>query len=332
MYKHKNTPIWFMRQAGRYLPEYQEERKKKGSFINLCFDPMAAAKVSLQPITRFDFDFIILFSDILVIPLALGQEVKFVENEGPVLGCLESINILQNRNLENSLKLLDPIIETVKILNEKKSTKKLIGFCGAPFTVMNYMIERKTSNHQNVLNFIKTDKKQARNLIKILQEISIEYLTRQIESGADIVKIFDSWAGLLKGREYEEFVIRPNKNINDEIKKRFPKIKTSFFPRGSGKSILDFLDNVNCDIISLDEIFPEELNKIAVSRKITLQGNLSPKLLVEGGKKLEEEIRKIMLIFNKNDHIFNLSHGILPETPVKNVEKTISLVRKYRCL
>ena len=216
----RNTPIWFMRQAGRYLPEYRKLRQEKGSFLELCFDPEAAAEVSLQPIRRFDLDFIILFSDILVIPFALGQNLRFVEGEGPVLGDLMAIEKLEKLNLEKCLKKIAPVFETLDILKQKKESKTLIGFCGAPFTVMNYMVEKGTSmSHHKILNFIRNQGKRAERLIYILQEISVLYLKKQIKAGAEVIKVFDSWAGILSENEYEKFVIKPNKYINDEIKK-----------------------------------------------------------------------------------------------------------------
>ena len=326
----KNIPIWFMRQAGRYLPEYRKLRHKKGSFLDLCFDPEAAAEVSLQPIRRFDLDFIILFSDILVIPYALGQNLHFIEGEGPVLGDLMAIEKLERLNLEKCLKKITPVFETLDILRQKKESKTLIGFCGAPFTVMNYMIEKGTSiSHQKILNFIRSHEKKAERLIYILQEISILYLKKQIKAGAEVIKVFDSWAGILSEKEYENFVIKPNRYINDEIKKSNPHIKMTFFPRGSGNKVLKFVEHVRCDILAVDEKYPKKLKEEAKKRDIILQGNLSPEILLIGGPKLEKKIKDILFDFSKNKHIFNLSHGVLPKTPVQNVTKTIETVRNY---
>ena len=326
----RNTPIWFMRQAGRYLPEYRKLRQEKGSFLELCFDPEAAAEVSLQPIRRFDLDFIILFSDILVIPFALGQNLRFVEGEGPVLGDLMAIEKLEKLNLEKCLKKIAPVFETLDILKQKKESKTLIGFCGAPFTVMNYMVEKGTSmSHQKILNFIRNYEKKAERLIYILQEISVLYLKKQIKAGAEVIKVFDSWAGILSENEYEKFVIKPNKYINDEIKKSNPSIKTTFFPRQSGDKVLKFIEQVKCDILAVDEKYPKKLKEEAKKRDIILQGNLNPEILLIGGPKMEKKIKEILFDFRNNKHIFNLSHGVLPKTPVQNVTKTIDTVRNY---
>ena len=326
----RNTPIWFMRQAGRYLPEYRKLRQEKGSFLELCFDPEAAAEVSLQPIRRFDLDFIILFSDILVIPFALGQNLRFVEGEGPVLGDLMAIEKLEKLNLEKCLKKIAPVFETLDILKQKKESKTLIGFCGAPFTVMNYMVEKGTSmSHHKILNFIRNQGKKAERLIYILQEISVLYLKKQIKAGAEVIKVFDSWAGILSENEYEKFVIKPNKYINDEIKKSNPSIKTTFFPRQSGDKVLKFIEQVKCDILAVDEKYPKKLKEEAKKRDIILQGNLNPEILLIGGPKMEKKIKDILFDFRNNKHIFNLSHGVLPKTPVQNVTKTIDTVRNY---
>ena len=328
----KKTPIWFMRQAGRYLPEYRNMRQKKGSFLELCFDPEAAAEVSLQPIRRFDLDFIILFSDILVIPFALGQNLKFIEGEGPVLGDLMAVDKLEKLNFEKCLRKITPVFETLTILKQNKKNKSLIGFCGAPFTVMNYMIEKGTSvSHQKILNFIRNSPKQAERLIHILREISVLYLKKQIKAGAEIIKVFDSWAGILSEREYDKFVIEPNKYKNDEIKKSYPQIRTIFFPRKSGRKVLRFIEQIECDILAIDEVYPKELKIEAEKKDITLQGNLSPEILLLGGLKMEKKIKEILFDFRKNKHIFNLSHGVLPKTPVQNVIKTIETIKNYEC-
>ena len=322
------TPIWFMRQAGRYLPEYREIRLKQKSFLEMCFSPKLASEISLQPIRRFDFDFIILFSDILVIPYALGQEVEFIENVGPKLG---EMNFTKSNNFfstQKSISLLSPIFETLKILNKKKEKKKLIGFCGGPFTVLNYMIEGGTSKkHNKIMSFIEKQRMLALNLLEKITEISIEYLIRQIESGADFIQIFDSWAGLLNDKQYEQFIIQPSMKINREIKKKYPQIPQIFFPRGSKEKLINFLLDVKCDVISVDEI-SEETRKFCKKKNIAIQGNLSPQTLLQGGKKLETEVKNILKRFKDNTHIFNLSHGILPETPIANVQKVINIIRK----
>ena len=323
------TPIWFMRQAGRYLPEYRKLREHKGSFLRLCFDPKAAAEVSLQPLRRFDIDFIILFSDILVIPLALGQKLDFIENEGPILGELPRINELMDYDLNFCIQTISKIFETIEILERKKQQKKLIGFCGGPFTVMNYMIERGTSKtHQKILKFIRQYPQKSEKLVKIIQDISVLYLLKQIESGVDLIKVFDSWAGLLSKKEYEKYIIKPSIYINEKVKQEYPTVPRIFFPRGSGANIISFIEQVDCNVLAIDENYPQKLKDIAREKNIILQGNLSPTILAEGGEKMEREIKQILFDFKKNKHIFNLSHGVLPNTPVKNITTAIEIVRE----
>ena len=324
----KKTKIWLMRQAGRYLPEYQEIRKKEKDFLNLCFNPKLACDISLQPIKRFDFDFIILFSDILVIPYALGQEVKFKENIGPILG---NINYEQLKvNLPHSLDRLAPVFETIKLIKQKKQEKDLIGFCGGPFTVLNYMVEKGTSKtHEKIKKFIKDNNQLSEKIIKIITGISIEYLKKQIDSGVDFIKVFDSWAGLLEGELYKKYIIEPNKEIAKEIKNYSPGTKQIFFPRGSKENYFNFIKEVKPNVISLDEEFPEKVFSYAKKNDIILQGNLKPTTLIEGGRKLKKGIKNILNKFNDNKHIFNLSHGVLPQTPVENVEILVDTIRNY---
>ena len=322
----KKTKIWLMRQAGRYLPEYQEIRKKEKDFMSLCFNPNLACDISLQPIQRFDFDFIILFSDILVIPYALGQEVKFKENLGPILGDINYEKLEENH--AQSLERLAPVFETIKLIKHKRKEKDLIGFCGGPFTVLNYMIEQGTSKtHDKIKKFIKNNNQLSEKLIKIITDISIVYLKKQIDSGVDFIKVFDSWAGLLDGDLYKKYIIEPNKEISKEIKNYSPGTKQIFFPRGSKENYFNFIKEVKPDVISLDEEFPEKVFSYAKKNDIILQGNLKPTILTEGGNKLKKGIKNVLNKFNKNKHIFNLSHGVLPQTPVENVQILVDTIR-----
>ena len=324
------TPIWFMRQAGRYLPEYMEIRSKNSDFLKLCFNPDLASEISLQPIKRFDLDFIILFSDILVIPHALGQEVKFLKNHGPYLNRISSKNDLNYTNLNKSLEKISNIFETIKIIHEKKKNKNLIGFCGGPFTVLNYMIEGGTSKtHSKIKNFIKNRKDQAKEIIKIITEISIEYLKKQIESGANYVQIFESWAGLLERDEYIDFIIKPNQQISEEIREFSKQTKIIHFPRGSRNNYKMFAEEVYCNVLSLDQTYPKELPRLLREKGITVQGNLDPQELLKEGDRVEEKTKEVLEKFKDNNHIFNLSHGILPNTKISNIEKVIKVVRDY---
>ena len=323
-------PIWFMRQAGRYLPEYMKIRSKNSDFLKLCFDPNLASEISLQPIKRFDLDFIILFSDILVIPHALGQEVKFLKNHGPFLNSISSKKDLDYKNLNKSLDKISNIFETIKILNTKKRKKNLIGFCGGPFTVLNYMIEGGTSKtHSKIKTFIKNKKAEAYDIIKIITEISIEYLKKQIKYGANFVQIFESWAGLLEREEYIDFIIKPNQQISEEIREFSKQTKIIHFPRGSRNNYKIFAEEVHCDVLSLDKTYPKELPSILREKGITVQGNLDPQELLKEGDRVEEKTKEVLEKFKKNNHIFNLSHGILPKTKISNIEKVIKVVRNY---
>ena len=323
-------PIWFMRQAGRYLPEYMEIRAKNSDFLKLCFDPDLASEISLQPLKRFDLDFIILFSDILVIPHALGQDVKFLKNHGPLLNSICSKKDLDYNNLNKALDKISNIFETIKILNTKKNRKNLIGFCGGPFTVLNYMIEGGTSKtHSKIKTFIKNKKDEANDIIKIITEISIEYLKNQIKYGANYVQIFESWAGLLKNEEYIDFIIKPNQQISKEIREFSKQTKIIHFPRGSRNNYKIFAEEVKCDVLSLDQTYPKELLSLLREKGITVQGNLDPRELLKEGERVEERTKEVLEKFKKNNHIFNLSHGILPKTKISNIEKVIKVVRDY---
>ena len=322
--------IWFMRQAGRYLPEYMEIRSKNSDFLKLCFNPDLASEISLQPIRRFDLDFIILFSDILVIPYALGQEVKFLKNHGPTLNPISSKRDLNYTNLNKSLDKISNTFETIKILHAKKSKKNVIGFCGGPFTVLNYMIEGGTSQtHSKIKAFIENQREQANDIIKIVTEISIEYLKKQIESGANYVQIFESWAGLLETEEYIEFIIKPNKQISEEIKDFSKHTKIIHFPRGSRENYKIFAEEVHCDVLSLDRTYPKELLRFLREKEITVQGNLDPQVLLKEEDRVEEKTKEVLEKFKSNNHLFNLSHGILPMTKISNIEKVIKVVRDY---
>ena len=324
------VPIWFMRQAGRYLPEYMEIRSKNPDFLQLCFNPELASEISLQPIKRFDLDFIILFSDILVIPYALGQNVHFLKNHGPSLDCINSKRDINYLNFKECLRKISNIFETIKILSSKKGTKNLIGFCGGPFTVLNYMIEGGTSKtHSKIKKFVKEKKKEALDLLMIITELSIEYLKMQIDSGANYVQIFESWAGLLESDEYIEFIVKPNKLISQEIKKHSKGIKIIHFPRGSSKNYKTFAEEVYCDVLSLDHSYPQEMLSLLREKNVTVQGNLDPKELLGGVKKVEEKTKEVLEKFKSNNHIFNLSHGILPKTKISNIETVIKVVREH---
>ena len=323
-------PIWFMRQAGRYLPEYRKIRAQKKNFLDLCFSPKLACTISLQPINRFDIDAIILFSDILVIPHALGQNVTFKENIGPILKPVKDIRDVKYFNENEWDNILSPIYETIELIKTKNKDKSLIGFCGSPFTVLNYMIEGGTSkDHKKIKLFLLSEPQKAREIIDLLVEISVHYLSKQIEAGADIIQLFESWSSLLEDELYNDFIIKPNKQIIKRLKNFHPKIPIIIFPRNSENKTEKLIKNICCDGLSIDLKTPEKVIKLCEKKKIIVQGRLDPLRLLLGGKQMEKQIKKDLFFFKKKNYIFNLSHGILPETPISNVEKMIEIIRNY---
>jgi uroporphyrinogen decarboxylase len=317
-----------MRQAGRYLPEYRETRKRAGSFLELCLTPELAAEVTLQPIRRFDFDAAILFSDILVVPYALGQSVSYENGRGPVLGLLaEDLGSLDGSSVDQKLA---PIFETVrKVRRELAVEKALIGFCGAPWTIATYMIAGEGSDGQlpaRRLALENPDRMQC--LIDILVEASVGYLARQAEAGADVLKIFDTWAGTLDDDGFERWCVRPTRSIVEELRVRGIKLPILGFPRGAGARLRSYAEKTGVDAVAIDWMMPMKLAREIVPTSKALQGNLDPLRLVAGGKALDDGIDAILSAMRGRPHIFNLGHGITPDTPVQNVEQLVSRVRR----
>lgn len=331
--KFKNPPIWIMRQAGRYLPEYLEIRSGVNNFLDLCYNPKLASEVTLQPIRRFGFDGAIIFSDILVIPDALGIDVKFVKGEGPKLSKIDknfNLEKLKQSNIESHLK---PVFEALELTKSKLPTDKaLIGFSGCPFTLACYMIEGGGSkNFENTRKLALEDEEFFQNLINILTDSIITYLSLKIKHGADIIKLFDSWAGILPPNDLQKWVINPAKKIVSELKKLHPDVPIICFPKGIGANYLEFSKQVNCDGLAIDQTLNKKWVKenLQINNNITIQGNLDNFLLAFGTKKeIEKEVLDILEIFSDKSFIFNLGHGILPQTPVENVEFVVNLVRK----
>ena len=325
-----NPPIWIMRQAGRYLPEYRELRSKASNFLDFCYNPKLASEVTLQPLKRFDLDAAIIFSDILVIPDALGVKVEFIKDIGPKLQKVSTIEDLNKLRIDAIKNHLQPVFDNIKLVKSQlKSEKALIGFSGSPWTLASYMIEGGGSK-----NFEEIRQKSIKNedffakLLDILTKSVIEYLSYQIEAGVDVVKLFDSWAGILPPREVKKWVIEPNKKIVEELKKRYPHIPIICFPRGIGFSYEEFVSSVKCDAIALDQNVNLEWARDKL-QNVTIQGNLDNFLLAFGSKKeIEEEVLRILEIFKNKSFIFNLGHGILPQTPIENVEFLIKLIRE----
>jgi len=324
--KKKNFSIWFMRQAGRYLPEYQKIRKKNKNFINFCLNINDATKVSLQPINRFNLDAAIVFSDILLILNAIGQNVEFKEKIGPVL---KNYNL--NKFYETKDKIFIKKLENVyKILKKIKKTlpkeKSLIGFAGSPWTLLTYMIN-KGSPRKNIKFLKNLKKKEVIKIIKRLEHLIYIHCKEQILAGADIIQLFDSWAGLIEKKNLKEFCINPNKNIVNKIKKNFPENPVICFPKGINKNINNFIKEVNPHGISID--YDINLKNLNLNNDVVFQGGMNPKFLLGNNKRMFKEAKKYLDFFKNKPYIFNLGHGILPKTKPENVKRLVEFVRSY---
>jgi uroporphyrinogen decarboxylase len=322
-------PIWLMRQAGRYLPEYRAIREKIESFLDLCFNPALAAEVTLQPIRRFDFDAAIVFSDILVVPHALGQRVTFEVGEGPQLDALSEPAALGRLRPELDHGKLAPVYETIaRVKGELPPHIALLGFCGAPWTVATYMIAgRGTADQLPARLFAYRHPHAFARLIDILIEASAAYLIKQFAAGVDAVQIFDTWAGVLPADEFRRWCIEPAVRMISAVRAQVPVARIIGFPRGAGTELPRYLDAVAVDAVGLD--WMTELNFACehIQPRRTVQGNLDPLALLAGGAALDRSIDAILDAFRRGPFIFNLGHGILPETPIPHVERLIARVR-----
>jgi uroporphyrinogen decarboxylase len=328
--ERQNTPpMWIMRQAGRYLPEYRETRKQAGSFLDLCYTPELAVEVTLQPLRRFDLDAAILFSDILVIPDALGQSVRFETGEGPILDPLDAKGV-EGLGKERALDHLAPVLETVKRLRAAlPADKTLIGFCGAPWTVATYMLNGRGSPDQWVARRFALEHPEAFDrLIDILVDTSIDYLAAQFEAGADVVQIFESWALNLDDASFARQVTEPNRRIVEGLRQRIPNAPIIGFPRGAAGNLAGFAKNTGVNALGIDYSTPLEFVNSALPKTLTVQGNLDPLRLVVGGEAMDNQVRSILAAWADRPHIFNLGHGIVPETPIAHVERLIALVKQ----
>ena len=328
-------PIWLMRQAGRYLPEYREIRKKAGSFLNLCMNPKLSAEVTLQPLHRFDLDAAIIFSDILTIPMACDRDLRFVENEGPRLKPIEEEKEVFDLQLTN-VQYLEPVYESLSLVKSVlKEKKALIGFAGAPFTIAAYMIEGKGSiDFSNCVYFFNKYEKTFLELLNKLEVFISDHLIKQIEAGAEAIQIFESHAEIaLKENKFKRFCIEPNKKIIKNIKQKYPNIPIIGFPRNAGSHHLEYVNNVNIDCLSIDQNVNilELINnlKLKKMRNICLQGNLNPEVLLKGGIQMEKDIHYILESFSSVKHIFNLGHGVIKETPIENIHRLIKIIRDW---
>jgi len=322
-------PVWLMRQAGRYLPEYRALRQKIGNFLDLCLDPKLAAEVTLQPIRRFGFDAAILFSDILVVPYALGQNIAFTAVDGPRLDAIGDAEGLCKIRNELDHERLAPVYETIaRVKNELPPDCTLLGFCGAPWTLATYMIAGAgTPDQIPAREFAYRAPQSFRELLNILIEASASYLIRQFEAGVDAVQIFDTWAGVLPDDEFDRCCIEPCARIVAAVRARMPNAKFIGFPRGAGSRLKRYMDAVGVDAVGLDWTIDFAFARDEVQRRKPVQGNLDPVVLLVGGRSLDHSIDRIMENFKAGPFIFNLGHGVLPDTPIAHVERLVARVR-----
>jgi uroporphyrinogen decarboxylase len=327
--RQKVPPVWMMRQAGRYLPEYRALRAKAGSFLDLCFTPEYAAEATLQPIRRFRFDAAILFSDILVVPYALGRRVTFEAGEGPRLDPIEDGATITAMRSEVDQAALAPVYETVvRVKAALDADIALLGFCGAPWTVATYIIAgRGTPDQAPARLFAYRYPEDFAGLIDILVEASVAYLVRQFEAGVDAVQIFDTWAGVLPPDQFDRWCIAPARRIVEGIRTKVPGARIIGFPRGAGMMSLAYAEMTGITAIGLDWTIDRHIAREALQSRLPVQGNLDPLVLLAGGAALDRQVDEILKDFGKGPHIFNLGHGILPETPIAHVEQMLKRVR-----
>jgi uroporphyrinogen decarboxylase len=319
-----------MRQAGRYLPEYRALREKAGDFLTLCFTPELAAEVTLQPVRRFGFDAAILFSDILVIPHALGQLVRFTAGEGPQLDPIADRQALTRLKLELDHSVLAPVYEAIRQVKASLAPNvALLGFCGAPWTVASYMIAGQgTPDQQPARMFAYADPEAFAGLIDKLVDASASYLIRQLQAGVDAVQIFDTWAGVLPAEELARWCIGPTQRIIMKVRSHVPGAKVIGFPRGIGAGLLRYVEDVPIDAVGLDWTADLAFVRDQIQWRVPVQGNLDPLALLAGGAALDRGIDNVLEAFSERPFIFNLGHGILPQTPIAHVEQMLERVRR----
>ena len=323
-------PIWMMRQAGRYLPEYRATRAQAGDFLSLCYNSDLAAEVTLQPIRRYGFDAAILFADILLLPQALGADLWFVTGEGPRLSTITTPEQLaQLKPVDEIDATLNPVYETVRILaRELPRETTLIGFAGAPWTVATYMISGRGTKDQGPAHALKAENRPLfEALLARITEATIEYLSRQIDAGAEVVKIFDSWAGSLKGDDFQRYAVAPAAQIIAALKARHPGTPIIAFPREAGDGYIGFGKQTGADCVAVDDSVSAEWVAQHVQPDGCVQGNLKSSHMVTGGQTLIDETKRIVRALSNGPHIFNLGHGITPDADPDNVQRMIDAVR-----
>jgi uroporphyrinogen decarboxylase len=328
--RQETPPIWMMRQAGRYLPEYRATRAEAGDFLSLCYNSDLAAEVTLQPIRRYGFDAAILFADILLLPQALGVDLWFETGEGPRMSTTTTADELAGlRATADIHETLNPIYETVRILShELPRETTLIGFAGAPWTVATYMIAGRGTKDQGPAHALKAENRAVfEGILERLTEATIEYLSKQIEAGAEVVKLFDSWAGSLKGEDFVNYALKPAAKITQALKQRHPGIPVIAFPREAGDGYIGFAKATGADCIAIDNSVSAEWVAQNVQPDSCVQGNLASSHMVTGGDDLIQETKRIVNALKGGPHIFNLGHGITPDANPDNVQIMIDTIR-----
>ena len=322
-------PVWLMRQAGRYLPEYREVRERAGGFLDLCLNPKLAAEVTLQPVRRFGLDAAILFSDILIVPYALGRSVRFTVGEGPQLDPLDEPMKLSMLATELDQAKIAPIYETVRqVRSQLRPDVALIGFCGAPWTVATYMIAgHGTPDQAPARTFAYRHSDEFQRLVDILVDASVEYLAGQFDAGVDVVQIFDTWAGVLPPEQFVRWCVAPTQEIVARLRQRVPDARIIGFPRGAGMSAYGYAQTTGVNAIGLDWTMDLGFVQEMLQSHLAVQGNLDPLLLRAGGAALDRGVDTIMTALAGGPFIFNLGHGILPDTPIAHVEQMLRRVR-----
>ncbi|MAZ76500.1 MAG: uroporphyrinogen decarboxylase [Micavibrio sp.] len=331
-----HIPCWFMRQAGRYLPEYRALREEAGGFLNMVYNPENASEITLQPIRRFKMDAAILFSDILVVPQALGQKLEFLAGEGPKLNKVSNekdLKILDVKNIDN---ILSPVYETIKLTRQKLTDEgfdqtALIGFAGSPWTVATYMVEGGGSKtYENVKSWAYGNPETFQKLIDILVSSTTHYLIKQIEAGVEAIQLFDSWSGVLDEDNFNKWVIVPTAQIVANVREKYPNIPIIGFPRGAGTMSKNYAEKTGITVIGLDFTMPLDWARDNLQNIMPVQGNLDPVTLLTGGEALKTAAIHILDSLSDKPFVFNLGHGVIKETPPEHVEQLVNIIRNYK--
>ncbi len=329
--KSSSVPFWFMRQAGRYLPEYKAVRAGFPNFLKFCYTPEAACEVTLQPIARFDMSAAIIFSDILVIPDALGAEVSFQENIGPVLTPVVNKNAFEKLSIKNLEEKLSPVYKAITLTRtDLAKDKALIGFCGSPWTLACYMLQGKSSrDFAGARAFALKEKENFSGLMSLLIEAVIEHSCLQIAAGANVIQLFDSWSGVLSENEFESYVIAPTQKIVSAIKAKYPNIPVIGFPRMCGAKLARYAQVTDVNAVSFDGSVSLDYAVSTVQKNVVLQGNLDSQILAEDGELALLQTKQLLTRFAGTPFIFNLAHGILPHTPIANVQAVSDMIKNH---